>query len=209
MKKGRFNWFVEHPYPNIKKMNKFSSLIAIAAGVVVASQAHASLISGDISFAGSTTLNSSVATSTAYNSFVGVTVGLGSQTGDYVGTDGASVDFTGLTYLSGGLPASVVGTPTLWSFKSGGKVYDFKVTSLDNVEKSTSLGITSVSIWGSGFAQITGFSDTPGQFSLVFTGKKAKVTFAAYTVAVPEPTSWALVSGLGLAGFALVRRNRR
>jgi hypothetical protein len=190
-------------------MKNLSSFLSLAAGVVVASQAHASLITGDISFAGSTTLNSSVPASTAYNSFVAVTVGDGTQTGAYAGTDGLPVTFTGLTYLSGGLPAPIVGTPTLWSFKLGATVYDFKVTSLDNVTKDTSLGITSVSIWGSGIAQISGYTDTPGQFSLVLTGKKAKVTFAAYTVAVPEPTSWALVSGLGLAGFAFYRRARK
>ena len=188
-------------------MNKFSAVLAVTAAVVTASSSFASVISGDISFAGSTTLDANVPLATAFTAFSGVTVGLGTQSGDYTGTDGASVTFTPFTFLSGGLPASVSGT--LWSFTSGGSTYDFKLSSLTGVSKSSSAGVTSLTISGTGIAQITGFTDTAGSFTLQLSGKKTKVTFASYAVAVPEPTSWALVSGLGLAGFAFYRRARK
>ena len=197
-------------------MKKFSSIVSLAAGVVLASQAHASLITGDISFSGTATLDSAIASSTAIASLSNVTVGTDTQSADYLGTDGAPVTFNSLTFLSGGAPAPIVGTPTLWTFTSGVKTYEFKLSSLTSVTKDANHGITTLSIWGSGVAQITGFTDTPGQFSLVLTGKKTSVTFAAYSIAVskvtppiPEPSSWALMSGLGLVGFAWVRRMRQ
>ncbi len=189
-------------------MNKFSAVLA-ASALVAASQMYAASISGDISFAGSAVLNGKVPVSTAFSSFSGVTVGMGTQTGDYTTTDGASATFSGFTFESGGLPATVGAPFTLWSFVSGTSTYDFKVSSLTSVSKATSAGITSLTISGTGIAQITGFTDTAGSFTLQLSGKKTKVTFASYATAVPEPTSWALVSGLGLAGFAFYRRARK
>ena len=190
-------------------MKNTSYLVAVSSALVAATQMYAAAVSGDISFAGSTVLNANIPLATAFTSFSGVTVGLGTQSGTFSGTDGVSVAFTPFTFESGGLPATVGSPFTLWSFTTGGSTYDFRVSSIDTVNKSTSAGVTSLLIAGSGTAQVTGFTDTAATFTIQLSGKKATVTFSSYAAPVPEPSSWALVSGLGLAGFAFYRRARK
>ncbi len=192
-------------------MKNTSYLVGAASALVAASQMYAASVSGDISFVGSSVLNGTVPVATAFTSFVGVSVGYGTQTDTYATvTDGYSpVTFTPFTFESGGLPA-VVGAPfTLWTFTEAGTTYDFKVTSLSSVSKSTSAGITSLTIAGTGISGVSGLHSSSGAFTLQLSGKKSTVTFTSYATAVPEPTSWALVSGLGLAGFAFYRRARK
>jgi PEP-CTERM motif len=191
-------------------MNKSFAVLA-ASAVVAASQMYAATITGDISFTGSATLNGPVASATAFSGFTGVATGDSTQTGDYVGAGSLTsvTTFTPFTFLSGGLPSNP-GPGTLWSFiGADAKTYSFGSITLSSVTKSSSGLLSSITISGTGVANITGFSATPGSFTIQFSGRGAKVAFASYATAVPEPTSWALVSGLGLAGFAFYRRARK
>jgi len=192
-------------------MNKFSAVLA-ASAVVAASQMYAAAITGDISFTGSATLNGPVATSTAFSGFTGVATGDNTQTGDYIGAGSFTsvTTFTPFTFLNGSNLPNNPGPGTLWSFiGADAKTYSFGSITLSSVTKNTSGLLTSVTISGTGVANITGFTATPGSFSIQFSGRNTKVSFASYATAVPEPTSWALVSGLGLAGFAFYRRARK
>ena len=190
---------------------KNNSTLKIAVALAVASaaiqQASAAWITGDISFEGTVTLNGPAATATAIKSYISPTVGLGTQTPGttYYKTDGDSVNFAPFTYAP-----TVSFTPvTLWSFFDTGlsKTFSFEALALNSATTTTSHGVTFVNIEGIGVAKATGYSDTPGSFSLTFTtGQSKKMgTFSAYTV-VPEPTTYAMVAGLGLVGFGLWRR---
>ena len=175
--------------------------LAIALAGAAFQQASAAWISGDISFQGTANLDAVVASSTQVVSVSNATVGIGTESGTYAGTDGAAVTFTGFTFsplINGSLPV------TLWSFTSGGKSFSFQALSLTAATKVAG-AIPFLNIEGIGVASATGYSDTPGSFSFTFTSKKATGTFAAYTV-VPEPTTYAMVAGLGLVGFGLWRR---
>jgi hypothetical protein len=180
------------------------SALAIALAGAAIQQASAAWISGDISFEGTAILNAPLPTATGITAYLKPTVGLGTQSGTYTGTDGDSVNFSPFTFspiVNGSLPT------VLWSFFDipQGKTFSFKALALSSVTTSIVNGIGFLNVEGIGVASATGYSDTPGSFSLTFTSKKATGTFAAYTV-VPEPTTYAMVAGLSLVGFGLWRR---
>jgi hypothetical protein len=177
--------------------------LAIALAGAAIQQASAAWISGDISFEGSAVLNAAPATATSITAYLKPTVGLGTQSGTYTGTDGDSVNFAPFTFS----PIASFAPVTLWSFFDVAKssTFSFKALGLTSATTTTSGGISFINIEGIGVASATGYSDTPGSFSLTFTSKKATGTFAAYTV-VPEPTTYAMVAGLSLVGFGLWRR---
>ena len=178
--------------------------LAITLTGAALQQASAAWLTGDISFQGTAILDAPVATATAVSAYLYPTVGLGTQSGSYAGTDGDVVNFAPFTFaplVNGSLPV------TLWSFFDlpSHRSFTFEALGLTSVSRTTVGGITFLDIAGVGVASATGFSDTPGAFSFTFSSRKAKGTFAAYTV-VPEPTTYAMVAGLGLVGFGLWRR---
>jgi hypothetical protein len=186
--------------------NNSTLKIAVALAVTSAAiqQASAAWLTGDISFEGTAILNAPIPTATSVTAYLSPTVGLGTQSGSYLGTDGDSVNFAPFTFsplVNGSLPV------TLWSFfdLTQLKTFSFKALGLTSVTKVLSGNIPFLNIEGVGVASGTGYQDTPGSFSFTFTGKKAVGTFSAYTV-VPEPTTYAMVAGLGLVGFGLWRR---
>jgi hypothetical protein len=177
--------------------------VALALASAAIQQATAAWITGDISFQGTALLDAPIPSATSVNAYLSPSVGLGTQSGSYLGTDGDSVNFSPFTFspiINGSLPT------TLWSFfdLGLGKTFSFEAIGLTSVTKILT-GIPFLNIEGVGVASGTGYSDTPGTFSFTFTGKKVVGTFAAYT-AVPEPTTYAMVAGLGLVGFGLWRR---
>jgi PEP-CTERM motif len=179
-------------------MNKLSAVLAVSAAVLTVSQSIAATISGDITFTGKATLNAAPSTAVSINSYSGLTVD--DASGDYTTALGQTVTFSPFTFAPSGAVSG------LWSV--GGFTYN--LSSVTTVTRTPIAGgATLLTIAGLGTVTGNGFTPTPSSFSFTFQGKKATAAFTAYTTAVPEPTSWALVSGLGLAGFAFYRRARK
>ena len=146
-----------------------------------------------ISFIGGATLNGSIGSATAYNSIFATSVLPGSQTGAYAGVpDSTPVTFSPFTFNPS--PTSAF---QLWTFSVGQTTYSFEVDASSITiahQDSTFLNIT-----GSGMAEISGYSDTPGTWSLTDTGigSAPVFTFGASVAVVPEPSP-ALFLGLGV-----------
>ena len=129
------------------------------AGVVVAALlalhplAYAVPIHGEISFAGSYSIdNANLNLATKFNSFTTVTVGDG-PIGDYAGTAGQPVTMQGFTFS----PFSSAVVP-LWTFTVGGTTYSFDLDALSIDFRSTK----ALALSGSGVAHVTGRDDTLG-----------------------------------------------
>lgn len=204
------------------KLNYSKLAGAVVVAVIATTQANAGLISGSINFTGSATLNNNPSTATGIVSFKNVTVGYDTQEGAYVtpgGLDGHAVTFTPFSFPMDGSGKFVL-TPnpvTVWSFDELGVNYSFKLTSVVSADVSVHNKVPSLTIEGFGMAHITGYTDTSGDFTITLTGKKANVTFGAASFSpvshpstpVPEPSSWAIISGLGLASYGLLRRGQK
>ena len=195
-----------------------TQLFGAVVTLIAATQASASSISGQINFTGSATLDQSASTATSIVSFSHVTVGYDTQEGDYAKNtlDGNDVTFSPFSFTSGGSLSLSPKPVTVWSFTDSGVNYSFKLTSVVSADVSVHNKVPSLSIEGFGMAHIDGYQDTPGDFTITLTGKNTHVTFGASTFApvshpspngpVPEPSSWAMISGLGLVGYGLLRR---
>lgn len=198
------------------KINR-PQLVGAVVTLLSATQANAALINGEINFAGSATLNQSASTATSIVAFNNVTVGYGTQEGAYATTvplDGDAVTFGTFSFSSGGSLSLSPNPVTVWSFNDLGVNYSFKLTSVVSADVSVHNKVPTLSVEGFGMAHIDGYQDTPGDFTITLTGKNAHVTFGAASYApvshpsgpVPEPSSWAMISGLGLVSYSLLRR---
>ncbi len=185
------------------------SAIAIASlGVSgMVAQAVETTISGTLSFSGTATMDTAnFVTGTAFTQFQDVVVGAASSlSGDYAGTSGAAVTVKPFTFNPAG--ASTPITP-VWSFVSGGKTYDFDLSSI-HVDYASATGIL---ISGMGTAQITGELDTPGlwDFSAQTEGVSSFTFSSTATVpapsSVPDGANTALLLGGAFCGMAFLQR---
>ena len=173
----------------MKLIHNVGSALVVSAALLV-STATATPISGSINFNGVAKTNTgNLATATKFTTISGVTV-VPLETGNYVGTMGHSVTFTPFSFSA----ASV--TP-LWSFTIGSIHYSFSATSIsiDSQKKSF------LNLDGKGVAYETGYTPTPGYWSITDTGRGSTVTFG-FSAIVPDTATTALLAGLGLAGIA-------
>lgn len=182
----------------------------LSFGLAVLPLKAATYINGDLSFTGGITLNGPIGSATAITSFFGVLgPGVGGPlvnfgpTGDYVGVPaGKAADFSVFTFN----PEPV--TPfQLWTFSVGAVTYSFDVTSVVLSFQDSHF----LNLQGTGIATITGggtdFLPTAGTWSITDTGTGNSPVFTFGNItAVPEPSSAALMAGLGSILFFAVRR---
>lgn len=178
------------------------SAAALAGALLFGAQAHADLITGQLSLAGGDSFTSSSIT------FNGM--------GDIVGDNGAFTEM--------GTCATCVALTSFTSSSSGFQLYNATnngnttTLTLDNItlfQFVTGPDFDTLTIKGTGTATLTGFDPTSGAITLTTqgpTGSTAtdQLSFSSTTIPVPEPSSLMLLgtglAALGLFGF-LRRRN--
>lgn len=195
----------------MKRRIKYLPVIAAASVLVAGMNAPSALANeflGSIDFSadGVTTDNPILANATTF-SLTGVTVA--SDTGEYAtlgATNNTPVDFTGFKFNP------PVGTVTpLWTFDIGSTVFSFDSTSFSSVWNP---GISNGEwvILGQGVASISGFSDTPGTWTMNLSDSgNLTVGFDSTAAAVPVSTvpdggNAAILLGGALSAIGLLHR---
>ena len=185
----------------MKPLLTFTAPLVLSISALLSQQAAASPIVGEISFAGSYTIdNPNLTLATKFLSFSNVTVSAG-PTGDYLGLDGASVTHSAFTFD----PFPVGGVVPLWKIPSSpGTSFDLLTLNVEFESPSILL------LKGTGIAHMTGRDNTPGTWILsantLGTTFSFSSTDASAGSAVPEPGT--ALFGLALSGVAASRRRR-
>ncbi len=197
-----------------KPMKNPISVLRIAASLALAcalgtSLAQAGYISGTISFDGLTTTNTgNLSGATDFTSIMGFAAP-GTQSGSYAGVSAfTSADFTPFSWV-GPFATSGLASNPLWTFTVGTTSYSFYATSIHLVTQNANF----LDITGAGFAQITGYSDTPGVWTITDSsvGGGPMIVFgsSAAVAAVPDSGGVALLTCLGLATLGVAGYARR
>ena len=181
----------------------FSASLLLAISGLLGHEASAAPIVGEISFAGSYTIdNSNLTLATKFLSFSGVTVSLGA-TGDYAGLDGAPVTHSPFTFDP--LPAG--GVVPLWSIPSApGMSFDLLTVSID-FELPNVLLLT-----GQGIAHKAGRDNTVGSWIMSANTLGSTFSFSSTNASPPNtrpiPEPGTVLFGIALLGVTAVRRRR-
>ena len=184
-------------------MNRFMTFAApLVLGLtgLLNQESSAAPIVGEISFAGSYTIdNPNLTLATQFLSFSNVTVSSG-PTGDYFGLEGAAVTHSAFTFdpLPGG------GVIPLWTIPS------FPGTTFDLLTLSVEFELSSILLLkGTGLAHMAGRDNTPGIWILSANTLGSTFSFSSTNAsqgAVPEPGT--VLFGLALVGVTAFRRRR-
>jgi hypothetical protein len=141
--------------------------------------------------------------------------------GDYSSVPiGTSTTFTNFQWNSSTLAITSPSiTPFVeWTFTIGSTTYDFILDTPLTTGTITHTRVGRTNVWsvnviGSGTAQITGFEDTVGVFTVSGTGNAAHLSFDASGIAdgdpVPDGGSAVALLGIALTGLEILRRKRR
>ncbi len=200
--------FVKQNTPYKPMKNSIKALMAaFAVALLACTTAQAVPITGQVTMAGTATLNNTqLGSATAATAFSGVTV-INPATGSYAATLGSAVTFNPFSWNPSSAPVS-----PLWSFVSGGRTYTFNLGSLNIVSQSNSFlniaGIGTLTISGTGPT----FDPTVGawSFSIVNPGggpsSNFQFGFVSSNNALPEGGSALALLGIGLVCVELIRR---
>jgi len=188
-------------------MTNKTVILAFATAFGLSVQLQATQISGSINFDGvSTTDTGKLGNATAFSTITDTSV-YPQELGSYSSvSSGTPVTFTPFSF-------SAAGVTPLWTFNSGGLTYSFDATSIVVVKKTNNF----LDVEGEGNANITGFTTTPGLWSITDTvvGGVSVFTFGEATVVggastgpntVPDSGTTTLLLGLGLGAIALYRK---
>jgi hypothetical protein len=189
---------------------KTASIMLAITGLALSAQAIPTLITGNISLSGTTTIDAtSFLTATRFLSFQDVFVGGPSAlSGDYVGTSGAVVTVMPYAWAPASTPVH-----NLWSFVSGGNTYSFDLLVLhqDFVSASGLLlsGIGTAHITGPGLEKM----DTTGRWDLSAQSLGlSSFTYSSSMVippqSVPDDGTTVVLMGAALCGLAFMNRKR-
>lgn len=193
------------------RQNAFAPLLGL---VLCAGVLHADpMVTGSIGFdALAATNTGKLSTATEILSITQGVVAGGTQMGSYssVPANTGPVDFSSIDSFH-----TIVGplaSSPLWTFSYDGNTYSFTATSISLVYQSANF----LDISGQGYADITGYAQTAGDWSIDLTSatgnSSVKFVFGAdsYIPSVPDSATTAgLISlGLGSLGVAMLARKR-
>lgn len=188
-------------------MTNKTVILAFAAAFGLCGHLGATQISGSINFDGVATTDTGKLGNASSFSTITDTAVYPQELGSYASvSSGTPVTFTPFSFTAAGV------TP-LWTFTSGGLTYSFDATSISVVKQTNNF----LDIEGAGNANITGFTTTPGTWSITDTvvGGNSVFTFGEATVVggastgpntVPDTAMTTLLLGLGLGAIALYRK---
>lgn len=151
--------------------------------------------------AGGVTFNSgNINTATAFSSFTAVEIT--SVSGDFAGA-GVTLNTPGSVAMNAFSfnPFPVAGVIPWWQTVTGTYVR-FDVTALDSRAQP---GNNTLSLFGEGTVYMTGYDPTPGAWILTSQGLGGTFSFSSSHVAVPEPSSLALLLLAGCLGLCRQR----
>lgn len=183
-------------------------VLALAVGMMTAAvTVNAAYISGSIQFGnGSITIpGSSLDSAGGISGYQGVlgpsdrpSVLGGSQTGNYLAVPGGTkVDWSPFSFGDTSFLLWQLTTPN-------GDVFSFKATTLSIVQQNENF----LDIKGEGVASITGFTDTPGTWTITVNNLGSQFTFGASTTVpgVPDGGNTVWLLGTCLLGIMFVQK---
>jgi len=204
----------------MKNIKYLGLVVAAVLTAGVAQQAKANFISGSIGFSGIDTVNNaSLASATAFtsiNAYVSTASGTyGSLLSSTVGTftPGSSPVYpltstgsaTGGSVVTPGLISDYTFSPPqgsvtpLWAFEIGGVSYSFDATSM-----TASFQNGGWSIAGGGYANVTGYSQTTGNWTATITASGTSFVFGS-TATVPDGGMTLMLLGGAMTALGAIR----
>jgi hypothetical protein len=185
--------------------NKLIKLLVVGSIVGSSVAVQAVPITGSIAFSGGVSVNNvTLGSATAITGYSGETVS-GLHSGSYAGVPtGTPTTFATFNFVTPVLPAG-----SLWTFTLAGPVvYKFQATT-ENVPGWDPIN-HAWSISGGGLADITGFDQTPGTWTLSITQSGDSLSFASTAAAtqssVPDGGTTVLLLGAALSTLGLIKR---
>jgi hypothetical protein len=181
------------------------SAVGLLLGSVAFRAAGASTINGSIAFNGTPVFDNTndVSLATRFTALNNASVAPGQQFGDYATIpDNQTAAFAPFIFVPTTVPAS-----PLWQVTFNGTTYSFFATTMI-ASYDSELRIWNIG--GDGFARVDNFADTPGTWNFSAGQIGQSFYFGSSSVAVPEPSSSALVllSVSCLLGWRMRARQR-